>query len=257
MTTIAIAILSLNEEKRIARAIASAAFADQIIVVDSGSTDKTVQIAEKMGAHVYIEPEWQGFAVQRNRALSHITCDYVFFLDADEEITSLLKDEIIGQVQMGQDAIWKVRWEQIAFGQSLRRMTTTGGIERMFKRSSIKQFEGVVHEGAVMHRSDLPVVQFQTQLLHYSRETVYESLQKLAQYSYLGALKRKDSARSGGIFRGIGSGLGAFIRLYILRRGFLCGGAGFLFCFFVALECFFRYTILKYDSNHLTKAVKR
>lgn len=257
MTTIAIAILSLNEENRIARAIASAAFADQIIVMDSGSSDNTVQIAQDMGASVYIEPDWQGFAVQRNRALAHITCDYIFFLDADEEIPNLLKDEIISQVQTGQDAIWKVLWHQIAFGQSLARMTTSGGIERMFKCNSIKQFEGVVHEGAVMHNSSLPTIIFKTPLLHYSRETVYDSLQKLAQYSQLGALKRKEKARSGGLLRGMGSGLWLFIRLYILRRGFLCGGAGFLFCFFIALECFFRYAVLKYDAQYLNKAVKR
>ena len=82
--TLCIAILTLNEERRIAQCIQSAQFADQIVVVDSGSQDDTVAMAQGLGAQVHIHSDWQGFAEQRNRLIQHCKADYIFFLDADE-----------------------------------------------------------------------------------------------------------------------------------------------------------------------------
>jgi glycosyltransferase involved in cell wall biosynthesis len=245
---LSIGILTLNESRRIESCIRSAKFADQIVVVDSGSTDGTQQLARAMGVEVFEYPDWQGFGAQRNRLLEHVNGEYIFFLDADEEITPELQTEIEAVVAAGKNEIWEVLWNQVAFGKPLSRMSTTGGIQRMFKRSSIRAFAGLVHEHAEMIYPDLPVRTFRGKLLHYSRESIYESLNKLAQYTQLGAAKRAQAGKRGGVFRGMGSGLAIFIKLYIFRRGFLCGAEGFLFCFLVALECFFRYAALAYDK---------
>ena len=77
-----IGILTMNEERRIEACIRSAHFADEIVVVDSGSKDKTVALAQHLGAKVYTHADWQGFAEQRNRLLQYCTGDYIFFLDA-------------------------------------------------------------------------------------------------------------------------------------------------------------------------------
>lgn len=252
-----IGILTLNEEKRIATCIASARFADQIIVVDSGSQDKTREIAESLGAEVYNYPEWQGFAVQRNRILQHAKGEYIFFLDADEEIPAAMQAEIQNVVSAGKDEIWEVQWNQVAFGKPLTLMKSTGGIPRMFKTKSISEFTGVVHEHAEMDGPQRPVQRFRSRLLHYSRESIYGSLNKLAQYVQLGAAKRAQAGKTGGVLRGFGSGLAIFLRLYIFRRGFLCGAEGFLFCFFIALECFFRYAAIKYDTSNLEITARR
>ncbi|TDR30387.1 glycosyltransferase family 2 protein [Hydromonas duriensis] len=259
MNTLTIAILTQNEARKIGKCLASAAFADQVIVMDSGSTDQTVLIAKAAGAETYIESDWQGFAVQRNRILPHVTSDYIFFLDADEEITPQLRDEILSQVQSSADAIWEVFWEQFAFGRSLRPMNNnkSGGVQRMFKTASLSHFEGVVHEGAVMNSKNLSVKPLRSYLLHYSRDNIYDAILKLAQYSRLGAFKRQQKGKVGGIWRGFASAFALFFRLYVLRRGFLCGGAGFLYSFFVALECFFRYAMIKYDADSLSQFVKR
>jgi len=246
---LSIGILTLNESRRIESCIRSAMFADQIIVVDSGSTDGTQALARAMGAEVHEYPDWQGFGVQRNRLLEHVRGEYIFFLDADEEITPELQFEIEAVAAAGKNEIWTVLWNQVAFGKPLTAMKTTGGIRRMFRRDSIKEFTGLVHEHAEMIDPTLPVRTFRTRLLHYSRESIYESLNKLAQYTQLGAAKRATAGKHGGVLRGMASGLAIFIRLYILRRGFLCGPEGFLFCFIVALECFFRYAALAYDKN--------
>ncbi|MBQ0130713.1 MAG: glycosyltransferase family 2 protein [Comamonas sp.] len=257
MAKLTIGILTMNEERRIGACIDSAAFADQIIVVDSGSTDSTLAIAQAKGAQAFVYADWQGFAVQRNRILQHATGDWVFFLDADEVVTPALAQEIRAIVDANTEAVWEVAWEQIAYGQSLGRMRSSGGIPRLFPRGQIVQFEGVVHEGAQLRNTALPVHLLKNRLPHYSRETIYGSLQKLAQYVQLGAYKRLQAGKRGGVLRGLGSGIANFIRLYIFHRGFLCGRAGFLHSFLVALECFFRYVALDIDRDHLEKTKKR
>jgi glycosyltransferase involved in cell wall biosynthesis len=255
--TLCVGILALNEAQRIQACVRSARFADQVLVIDSGSTDGTRDIALAEGAEIHVYEQWQGFAEQRNRLLSHVRTDYIFFLDSDELITPELKDEILGHVATGRPIRGEIQWNQIAYGRALTAMVSTGGIERLFLRSSIIRYEGVVHEGAVLNDPKIPVVRLRNRVPHYSRETVYDSLQKLAQYVQHGAAKRHAAGKTGGLLRGIGSGLAIFIRLYLFRRGFLCGAEGFLFCFMIALECFFRYAALKYDPAHLDALAKR
>jgi glycosyltransferase involved in cell wall biosynthesis len=109
-----VGILTLNEEKRIASCINSAKFADQILVIDSGSKDKTRDIAAALGAEVHDYPDWQGFAVQRNRVLQHAKGEYIFFLDADEEMPPEMQAEIEAVIASGKDEIWEVQWNQVA-----------------------------------------------------------------------------------------------------------------------------------------------
>lgn len=255
--SLCIGILTLNEERRIRQCIESARFADQIVVVDSGSQDQTVALAQSLGAQVHLHPDWQGFAEQRNRLIAQCRCDYLFFLDADEVFTPELAAEVQAAVASGRNAVWEVLWNQVAYGRPLTRMKTTGGVQRLFRFDNLLRFEGVVHEGAVLREPATPVLTCRGRLLHYSRETVYGSLQKLAQYAQLGALKRAQKGKRGGVLRGMASGLASFIQMYFFRRGFLCGPQGFLFCFFIALECFFRYAMLYYDREHLNASVKR
>lgn len=255
--TLTIGILTLNEEKRIANCIRSAQFADQIIVVDSGSKDRTREIAAELGVEVYEYPDWQGFAVQRNRVLQHTRGEYIFFLDADEEIPPELQKEIRDVAASGQDDIWEVQWKEIAFGRPLDRMKSPS-VRRLFKTASIRGFSGLVHEKVEMQGGDIRVVRrLRCRLLHHSRESIYGSLKKLAQYVQLGAAKRAQAGKRGGVLRGLLSAFAIFVRLYIVRRGFLCGAEGFLFCFLIALEIFFRNAALRYDADTLTHIASR
>lgn len=254
--TICVGVLTLNEAHRIERCLRSAAFADQLIVVDSGSTDDTCSIAQRCGAEVYIYSQWEGFATQRNRLLTHVKTDYIFFLDADEVITPKLKEEILSVISSRPQGAWRVSWEEVAFGRPLSRMSSGGAVTRLFKTDLIERFDGVVHEGAILRQPIKPQT-LQARLPHYSRETVYDSLNKLAQYVQLGAQKRHAQGKKGGLIRGSLSALGNFIRLYFIRRGFLCGAEGFLFCYLIAQECFFRYAAMKYDHTILDTPAKR
>ncbi len=259
--TLTVAVLTYNEAQRIAECLASAAFADQLLVVDSGSDDDTVSIARGLGAEVHSYPDWQGFAVQRNHLLAHAHGDYVFFLDADEVITPALADELRATVRAAQPGVWTIRWRMVAFGSELRWFRAQTRIERLFARRLVAGFSGAVHEQALLlplADGTLPARRhLRARLLHYSRSTVRGSLQKLTQYVMLGAAKRSERGRRGGVLRGLASGTSMFVRLYVLQLGFLCGGAGFLYCLFVALEGFFRYAALHYDRGSLTERVIR
>jgi glycosyltransferase involved in cell wall biosynthesis len=259
--TLTVAVLTHNEAHGIEACLKSAAFADQLLVVDSGSTDGTVAIAQGLGAEVHSHPDWQGFAVQRNRLLAHARGDYIFFLDADEVMTPAFARELQAIVRSGEQAVWKIRWRMVAFGHELKYFRAQSQIERLFVRAQVKEYTGVVHEQAQLHPlasgGEVPRRLIRARLLHYSRTTVRGSLEKLTQYVMLGAAKRAEAGKRGGVLRGLASGTSMFVRLYFFRLGFLCGGAGFLYCYFVALEGFFRYAALHYDQGSLTGRVIR
>lgn len=259
--TLTVAVLTHNEAHRIEACLKSAAFADQLLVVDSGSTDDTVALARALGAEVHSHPDWQGFAVQRNRLLAHARGDYIFFLDADEVMTPAFAQELQAIVRSGERAVWKIRWRMVAFGHELTYFRSQSQIERLFVRSMVREYTGVVHEQAQLHPQPggepVPRRLIRARLLHYSRTTVRGSLEKLTQYVMLGAAKRAEKGQRGGVLRGLASGTSMFVRLYVFRLGFLCGGAGFLYCLFVALEGFFRYAALHYDRDGLDGRVIR
>ena len=246
---LSIGILTMNEERRIEACLRSASFADQVIVVDSGSTDRTREIAASLGAEVHEYADWKGFAEQRNRLLRHVNGEYIFFLDADEVIPPALQQEIRAAASSGRDAIWEIRWCEVAFGRELTRMKSTGGVKRLFRRDSLRGFQGLVHETPDLVDPAIPTIGLPTRLLHYSRTSVYDCLKKLAQYVQLGAAKRAQAGKRGGVLRGLGSGLASFLKLYVFGRGFLYGAEGFLFCLFISLECFFRYAAIRYDRD--------
>lgn len=146
--TLTVAVLTHNEAHRIEACLKSAAFADQLLVVDSGSTDNTVALAQGLGAEVHSHPDWQGFAVQRNRLLAHSRGDYVFFLDADEVMTPAFAQELQAIVRSGEQAVWSIRWRMVAYGHELKYFRSQSQIERLFVRALVKEFTGVVHEQA-------------------------------------------------------------------------------------------------------------
>lgn len=260
--SLTVAVLTHNEAHRIQQCLRSAAFADQLVVVDSGSTDNTVELARQCGAQVHEYTDWQGFAVQRNRLISHASGDYIFFLDADEVMTPAFAQELQAIVASGRQGVWAIRWRMVAFGHELKYFLSESTIERLFVRRQLREFVGVVHEQAVLHHGPegdkVPRHVMRARLLHHSRATVRASLEKMTQYAMLGAAKRAAAGQQGGgVVRGMASSLVMFMRLYIFQLGFLCGGAGFLYCLFVALEAFFRYAALYYDRSTLTERVVR
>ncbi|MDR0274454.1 MAG: glycosyltransferase family 2 protein [Burkholderiaceae bacterium] len=250
-------VLTLNEARRLPACLRSASFAEQLLVIDAGSTDDTVAVARACGAQVQVHDDWQGFGVQRTRALAYCRqASYIFCLDADEEITPELQAEIAAVVASGEQAVWKLRWLPVAFGRPLRGMGTGSGMPRLFHAACLQGYEGAVHEQAQL-TPGTPVRRLRHKLPHYSYDSVQDGLKKLTQYALLGASKRAAQGQRGGVLRGLASGAVFFLRFYVLQRGFLSGGYGFLYCYLLAQERFLRYAALKYDRQLLHDRIKR
>jgi glycosyltransferase involved in cell wall biosynthesis len=253
--TLTISVLTKNDAHQINRCLTSAAFADELVVIDNGSTDDTASIASSMGAVVYVYPQWRGFAVQRNLQLKHARSDYVLLIDSDEVITPALRQEVEKLLQTGTDELYDIPVREIAFGTELKHMLAHRCSNRFFKRELIEAYEGLVHEQPIC-RQHMPRRIFKHPVQHFSRVGIHQSLRKLTQYTMLGAAKRKN-ASSAGVMRGLASGFFSFIKHYVFRLGFTGGGAGFLYCLFISMESFFRYAALEYDRHDLRDDVSR
>jgi len=252
-----VVVLARNEARRLPACLNSSRFAECTLVIDAGSSDQTVAVARALGAQVESYPDWRGFGVQRTRSLQYCQgARYIFFLDTDEQITPALRAEISVIVHAGQTGAWTVRWEQVAFGRPLTGMTNAPGMPRLFSAGCLLGFEGAVHEQALL-APGTSIRHLKALLGHHSYDSVRLSLQKISQYALLGAAKRAARGQRGGVWRGLASASALFLRFYVLRGGFLHGGAGFLYCYVLAQECFFRYAALQYDRDFLTEKVGR
>lgn len=147
--TISVVIITRNEENMIANAIGSVPFAREVVVVDSGSTDNTVDVARREGAHV-IEAKGGSFADWRNRGLAAATGDWILYLDADERVTPKLAQEIQDTIRFTSNTAFALPRHNIHFGKWMQ----FGGwqndmLVRLFARASLKKWEGEVHEHAI------------------------------------------------------------------------------------------------------------
>ena len=213
------AILALNEADRIEDALRSAAFAEELLVLDSGSSDSTVQLAEAAGARV-VRTDWPGFVAQRNRALVEASHDRVFFLDADERIAP----ELAALLQQARGPGFRVRRRNLYLGQRVRGRFGQDRPLRLVDRRHARCEGGAVHEELVVEGS---VQQLEGWLIHDPYRSRQEHLDTQARYARLfvqGALAAGRRARWWDLaFRP----LLHFVSAYLLRGGFLDGAVGF------------------------------
>jgi glycosyltransferase involved in cell wall biosynthesis len=222
---ISISIITLNEEKNIARCLRSVAWADEIIVVDSGSNDGTVEIAKTLGAKV-IHNDWRGFSEQKEFALRNCTNEWVLSLDADEEVSAELKEEIMKTLQEEPsfDGFYIPR-KTFFNGKWIKSCGWYPGFQlRLFKKSVTKLTDRKVHEGFVVAGK---VGYLKGDLLHYTHFDLKSTFAKINNYSTLEA-EEKYATKKSGPLNFILNPLAAFLQHYILRRGFSDGVEGLL-----------------------------
>jgi glycosyltransferase involved in cell wall biosynthesis len=229
--TLSVVLITLNEAANLPRTLKSVSWAQEIVVVDSGSTDETVEIARAAGAKVFQEP-WKGFASQKNAAISHATCDWVLSLDADEEVSDRLGQEIQGLLATNPPCnAYKIPRLNHFLGKPLRH----GGYWpdpklRLFKRGSAKFAQRAVHE--VMETSG-PQGLLRNPILHHCYPTIEEYLEHMNRYSTLSAEMLVNSGRAPRsmaalLWQSVANPVATFIYNYIFRLGFLDGPEGLL-----------------------------
>ncbi len=238
---LSVIIISKNEAENIQHCLASVDFADEIIVVDSGSTDNTVALAQAAGAIVIETSDWPGFGPQKNRALNAASGEWVLSLDADERVTAELRQEIITAIHSATP--------HVAF--SLPRLSSFCGhfirhsgwypdtIIRLFRRGLGAFSEDLVHEKILINQANIG--KLTTPLLHYSYRDDSDFLRKLDLYSSLGAQQAFAAGKRSSLRRALLSAFTAFIRNYVLKRGFLDGRAGLMVAISAAESTYHKY----------------
>ena len=237
---LSVILITHNEAGNIAACLASVAFADEWIVVDSGSTDGTVDIARGMGATVVAAPDWPGFGVQKNRALALATGAFVFSIDADERVTPELAASI-QQVLTSEtgDAGYELSRLSNFCGQWMRHGDWyPDRVVRLFRRGGAYFSSDQVHERLVVEGR---IGRLSGELEHHSMPTLEGALDKLNRYSSGRAADKVGEGDKGGLGRALSHGLWAFVRCYILHRGFLDGQLGFVLAVYVAENTYYRY----------------
>jgi glycosyltransferase involved in cell wall biosynthesis len=235
-------IITQDEERNIARAIESLRCCDEILIVDSGSTDRTVELAENLGARV-IEAGWRGYAAQKNWAAEQASNDWILSLDADEALSEALEAEIWGLKKKGPeyDAYTMPRLARYLGRWILHSGWYPDRKVRLYRRGKAKWVGDVVHESV---QADCPVGHLDANILHFTCDSLSEHLKSLDRYTTLAAQDLVARNASIGLWRLILDPPWTFIKTYFLQRGFSDGLEGLIIAYMAAF-----YTFLKYSKT--------
>ncbi|RXJ73503.1 glycosyltransferase [Veronia nyctiphanis] len=247
--TISAIIITKNEEKILPECLASLDWVDEIIVVDSGSTDRTVEIAENVGAKVHVNDEWPGFGKQKQLAQSYATQDWILAIDADEVVSEELKQSILRELESPKDnTLFILRRKTWVFGRFLNHSGWYDKIVRFYPRTLTGYNDALVHE-KIIEPANGKKDTLQGDLLHYSYKDLNNYLVKSAGYAKAWADTREQKGKKTSISQGMIHAISCFLKMYVLKRGFLDGKQGFLIAVLSAHSTFVKYADLWIRAN--------
>jgi glycosyltransferase involved in cell wall biosynthesis len=250
MASISAVIITKNEAVNIRACLESIRWVDEIIVVDSGSTDETVAICRGFTDHVHLYP-WLGFGPQKNLALSHAGMDWILSLDADERVSDQLRDEILASVADLKNDGFAIPRLSSYCGRFIRHSGWRPDyVIRLFRRGRGRFSDDIVHEKVLV---DGPVGKLSADLIHYSFRSVEQVLDVVNRYSTLGAEQMYRQGRRSGLSTAILHGLAAFCTTYFLKAGFLDGREGLMLAISNAEGTYYKYLKLMQLSENKNK----
>ncbi len=250
MPKLSVCIICKNEQSRIEACLSSVIWADEIVLLDSGSTDKTLEIAEKYTDKIFSNPDWPGFGIQKSRAVDLASHDWVLSIDCDEIVTEALRDEILYQLE-------RITSDQVIV---LNRLTHFCGqfvyhsgwhpdpIVRLFNKQNYNFNQNLVHES--VDCGNAPRIQLKNKLEHYTFEGLDKYLAKRNGYAKIWADERFKKGKTASSLKALSSAAFAFIRHYILRLGFLDGRVGLLISVIQMQYSFNKYMMLAILSDN-------
>jgi len=243
---LSVIMIAMNEADRIERGLKSVAgWADEIIVLDSGSSDNTVEIARRYTDKVF-ETDWPGYGPQKQRALEKASCEWVLSIDADEEVSPELRCDIDRALRDDPDAdAYLTPWAVTVFGKRLDFGRSARAPMRLFRREGTRFSEAQVHEHVILPKDRKKVKLLRGRLIHYTTRDFGHYLYKSAHYAWLGGQKRYEAKKSGGgLLIATLRAIWNFILIYFIRFGFLDGRVGFLVAMIYAQGSFNKYAAL-------------
>ncbi len=238
MYKFSVAIITKNEEKNIGRCLESVKWADEIVIVDSGSTDKTLKICRKYNCKI-IESEWLGFGKTKKFAVDSATNNWILSIDADEEVTPDLKKKILEILDNPKFNGYKIKRKSFYINKWINHC----GWNKEYKlRLFNKQFgnfnEQMVHESVKLNGK---IAKINKILKHYTYPNISSHLQKIDRYSKLFATELFKNGKKTSIFMAILKGKIKFLQMYFLQLGFLDGKEGFILSLNSAYGVYLKY----------------
>ncbi len=233
-------LITLNAAAHLSECLAGLKWCSETVVLDSGSTDATEKICREFGARVHTETRWQGFGVQKNRAIALATGEWIFSVDADEVCTPELRDEIERAVANAGDVVAFEMPRRSSFcGHWMRH----GGwwpdhVTRLFRRGTARFSDDIVHERLIVTGT---TARLASPLLHYTYDTMAQALEKQERYSTLGAQKAFEQGKRTTPLSAVTHGAWTFMRTYFLQLGLLDGRAGLKLAHYNARTTYLRY----------------
>ena len=243
MGKLSVIVITGNEERNLADCLFSVGWADEIVVVDSASEDRTVEIARRFTQKVYIRP-WEGYSAAKSFALQQCTNDWVLWIDADERVTKELSAEIQNAVgrEVGDYVAFEFSRKSFFLGRWIRHCGWYPGyVVRLFRRTAGSFSDNKVHEYLKIEGN---VGRLRNYLLHYTDPDLRHYFEKFNRYTTLAAEGLAEGGSSFSLVRLMLRPAWVFIRMYIIKRGFLDGMEGFILSVLSSCYVFTKYAKL-------------
>ncbi len=230
-------IITKNEEKRLPRCLESLSFVDEVIVVDSGSSDATVEIAKEFGCRVFVE-EWKGYGPQKQSAVEKASFKWVLSIDADERVPPETARVILEELKAPRADAYSLRRKNFLHGKWIKGCGWwPDEVVRLFDKSK-GRFEGLVHEKWVTSGK---VMRLKCHLEHYPFSGYSDMLKKLELYSEIGSELVVKEGVLATPKKALFHGFWTFVKTFIIKQGFKEGFDGFVISLYHALGSFFKY----------------
>jgi len=248
-TKLSVAIICKNEESRIKRCLESVSWVDEIVVVDSGSTDKTLEIVSEFTDKIFINADWPGFGLQKRLAVDKATNNWVLALDSDEVVSEELKNEIVKCLQSA-DEKTVFRLNRLTY--FCNKFIYHSGwhpdkIVRLFNKKHYQYNDASIHES--VNCKEAKKIDLKGKLFHYTFESLEKYIDKRNSYAKAWAESQFKKGKKASVIKILFHTLFAFIRHYILRLGVLDGYHGFLISVIQMQYTFNKYNFLRFKHH--------
>lgn len=245
MASLSVALIVKNEEKNLAECLDTVKWADEIVVLDAGSEDKTIEIAKHYTDKVYVNADWQGYGIQRQRLQEMTSSDWILMLDADErltpELTATIQEALAKDERNTVYALPRLSW---CFGDFIRHSGWYPDyVTRLYAKDNARYSSQLVHE-KLEYSSGINLIKLKGDLLHYTYRDLEHYLVKSAGYASAWAEQREKRGKSATLVQGFLHGVACFVKMYVYRFGFLDGKQGLLLAMLSAHSTFAKYADL-------------
>jgi (heptosyl)LPS beta-1,4-glucosyltransferase len=243
MNKISVVIICKNEENNIRRCLESIKWADEIVIYDTGSTDKTLNICAEYTKTIYTENAWEGFGKAKHDAVGLAKNDWIFSIDADEEVSESLKNKILDMKDsLSKETAYRIKRNSFYMGKMIRfsgwqRDYTLRLFNRQYGNFNLK----TVHESV---ETKANVMNLKEVLYHYTYPCIKTHISKMVYYSELGAGSWEQKGKRACIMKACLSGFFKFIKMYVFRLGFLDGKVGFILAINSGFGVYLKYVYL-------------